>query len=77
VFISYGFFLFCFDAGLVLGLVLDRFSMKKIIVAMSRFAFDCMLQVLRLTKQLESTLGPDTGDLSTRMGLHSGPGMFI
>jgi hypothetical protein len=51
--------------------------MKKIIVAMSRFAFDCMLQVLRLTKQLESTLGPDTGDLSMRMGLHSGPGMFI
>lgn len=40
---------------------------------MARFSFDCMVQVLQITKQLESTLGPDTGDLSMRMGLHSGP----
>jgi len=27
----------------------------------------------QLTKQLEVQLGPDTGDLSMRIGLHSGP----
>ena len=26
-----------------------------------------------LTKKLEVSLGPDTGDLSLRIGLHSGP----
>ena len=27
----------------------------------------------RVTEQLERSLGPDTGDLSIRVGLHSGP----
>ena len=27
----------------------------------------------KVTKELEVTLGPDTGDLSLRIGLHSGP----
>ena len=26
-----------------------------------------------ITRQLETTLGPDTGDLIMRFGLHSGP----
>jgi class 3 adenylate cyclase len=42
-------------------------------VAMARFAHDCNLKLHRLVKQLEVTLGPDTGDLSMRFGLHSGP----
>ena len=42
-------------------------------LVMARFAKDCMRRMRELTKQLESTLGPDTGDLSMRIGLHSGP----
>jgi class 3 adenylate cyclase len=42
-------------------------------VVMARFARDCMLRMWSLTKKLETTLGPDTGDLTMRMGLHSGP----
>jgi class 3 adenylate cyclase len=41
-------------------------------VAMSRFANDVMNTMRKLTKELEITLGPDTGDLSLRIGLHSG-----
>lgn len=41
--------------------------------AMARFARDCMIKMNTLTKQLELELGPDTGDLSIRVGLHSGP----
>ena len=42
-------------------------------IAMSRFARECMLRMQVLVRKLEVTLGPDTGDLSMRMGLHSGP----
>lgn len=38
-----------------------------------RFARDCMQTVNDLTKKLEVTLGPDTGDLQIRVGCHSGP----
>lgn len=42
-------------------------------VTMARFARDCMFEAKHLTKKLEKTLGPDTGDLRVRIGLHSGP----
>lgn len=42
-------------------------------IAMARFANDCMYKLLQLTKKLEESLGPDTGDLTMRFGLHSGP----
>ena len=42
-------------------------------LAMARFAMDCMRRMSELTKKLETTLGPDTADLSMRFGLHSGP----
>jgi class 3 adenylate cyclase len=42
-------------------------------VVMAHFAHDCNVELIRLVKQLEVTLGPDTGDLSMRFGLHSGP----
>jgi class 3 adenylate cyclase len=42
-------------------------------IVMARFATDCNLKLHRLVKELEVTLGPDTGDLSMRFGLHSGP----
>jgi hypothetical protein len=42
-------------------------------VAMARFARDCMHRMHALTRKLEVTLGPDTADLSIRVGLHSGP----
>lgn len=32
-----------------------------------------MYRMRFLTRKLEVTLGPDTGDLSLRAGLHSGP----
>ena len=40
---------------------------------MCRFAQDCMAAMHVHTKELEVHLGPDTGDLSLRVGLHSGP----
>lgn len=40
---------------------------------MCRFAQDCMAAMHVHTKELEVRLGPDTGDLSLRIGLHSGP----
>jgi class 3 adenylate cyclase len=40
---------------------------------MARFAWDCLIRMGEIAKELESTLGPDTGDLSMRFGLHSGP----
>ena len=40
---------------------------------MVRFAKDCMFKAWALTQKLEVKLGPDTADLSLRVGLHSGP----
>lgn len=39
-------------------------------VAMARFARDILYKTAGLTKRLEITLGPDTADLSMRIGLH-------
>jgi len=40
-------------------------------VAMARFAKDILQRMYVLSKQLEVTLGPDTGDLGLRIGMHS------
>jgi len=42
-------------------------------ILMARFSRECLHKMHVLTKKLEITLGPDTGDLSMRFGLHSGP----
>ena len=42
-------------------------------VAMARFSMACMTKMKNLVNQLELSLGPDTGDLTMRFGLHSGP----
>jgi hypothetical protein len=42
-------------------------------VAMCLFARECVIQFNELSSQLEVLLGPDTGDLAIRVGLHSGP----
>ncbi|CAB9526669.1 Receptor-type guanylate cyclase gcy [Seminavis robusta] len=42
-------------------------------VAMSRFSIACLQKMKGLVSELEVTLGPDTGDLTIRTGLHSGP----
>lgn len=42
-------------------------------VIMVKFARDCLRTMQRLTQKLEVELGPDTGDLCIRVGLHSGP----
>lgn len=39
---------------------------------MAKFASDCMVRFLQLTTELEVDFGPDTADLSVRMGMHSG-----
>jgi class 3 adenylate cyclase len=39
-------------------------------VAMARFARDCRVKMADLTRKLEVSLGPDTGDLAMRFGLH-------
>lgn len=41
-------------------------------MAITRFALACVRQCRSLTKRLEVLLGPDTGDLRIRVGLHSG-----
>ena len=41
-------------------------------VLMSRFAWDCLLKFEELTRELETTLGPDTTELGIRFGMHSG-----
>jgi class 3 adenylate cyclase len=42
-------------------------------VIMCRFARECLTQFNHLVTQLEVILGPDTGDLNVRIGIHSGP----
>ena len=42
-------------------------------LVMCRFARECVHKMNNLTKKLELVLGPDTGDLRIRIGLHSGP----
>lgn len=41
-------------------------------LVMARFARACIDKIPEVTKSLEVTLGPDTGDLTIRVGLHSG-----
>eukprot|EP00977_Amphora_coffeiformis_P007330 scaffold1588_cov222-Amphora_coffeaeformis.AAC.2 len=42
-------------------------------VVMVRFADQCLRRMNRITHELERFLGPSTGDLEARCGLHSGP----
>jgi class 3 adenylate cyclase len=42
-------------------------------VVMSKFANEILHAMHKMTRKLEITLGPDTGDLTLRIGLHSGP----
>ena len=46
---------------------------KDHFAVMCRFAQDCLSAMQIYTKELEVTLGPATGDLALRVGLHSGP----
>lgn len=41
-------------------------------VVMARFARDCLKKMGEITKRLEVLLGPETGELEMRIGLHSG-----
>ena len=41
-------------------------------IAMARFAGDILGIMSKLTNELEVMLGPDTGDLTLRIGIHSG-----
>ena len=40
---------------------------------MARFSRGCLEKMKEVAHRLEPKLGPDTGDLSVRVGLHSGP----
>ena len=42
-------------------------------IVMAKFASDCRDKMAQLTKELETTLGPDTAELQLRFGLNSGP----
>ena len=42
-------------------------------VVMAMFARQCLKRMAQLTRELEIFLGPSTGDLKARVGLHSGP----
>lgn len=37
---------------------------------MARFAWECLHKMKKVTRDLESLLGPDTGDLTMRIGIH-------
>lgn len=43
------------------------------LTAMAKFARDCRIAMDEVCCRLEKTLGPDTGELQLRFGLHSGP----
>lgn len=43
------------------------------VIQMARFARDIIFRMHILAKKLEVKLGPDTADLSLRIGIHSGP----
>ena len=40
---------------------------------MAKFATECKSTMNKVVQLLEVLLGPDTGDLTMRFGLHSGP----
>ncbi len=42
-------------------------------VHMARFAYQCLVGMKELIRELEAMLGPGTSDLALRVGLHSGP----
>jgi class 3 adenylate cyclase len=42
-------------------------------IRMTKFAREIILKTEEVTKDLEVTLGPDTGDLCLRLGMNSGP----
>ena len=42
-------------------------------VIMARFASECVTKMAEVTRKLGTSLGPDTGELGTRVGFHSGP----
>jgi class 3 adenylate cyclase len=46
---------------------------KNHAVVMAKFSNDIMNQIHMMARRLEVSLGPDTGDLTLRIGLHSGP----
>jgi len=56
-------FLLFYDASLLILPLVKYF----------RFAHDCMVKMKELMSDLESSLGPDTADLTIRIGMHSGP----
>lgn len=42
-------------------------------LVMARFAGEIVKEMSNLVKSLEVSLGPDTADLTVRIGMHSGP----
>ena len=40
---------------------------------MARFAAECRVKMRQVVNELATTLGPDTEELTMRLGLHSGP----
>jgi class 3 adenylate cyclase len=42
-------------------------------IAIARFASQCLRDMDQIVKDLETSLGPSTGDLQARVGIHSGP----
>jgi hypothetical protein len=46
---------------------------KNHAIVMAIFASECIESMRQTTKELELSLGPGTGDLCLRLGLHSGP----
>ena len=63
------FLLCCYEDVAVTGLPEPQ---EDHAVIMCKFARDCLLKMHEVTNRLEIRLGPDTNDLSMRIGLNSG-----
>lgn len=44
---------------------------------MGKFASDCLLKMRQLVHDLETVLGPETSNLTLRVGLHSGESIAL
>ena len=62
---------FCRDCYVAVSGVPE--ARKDHAVVMARFANAILVEMKSLTRELEATFGPDTGDLDLRIGIHSGP----
>lgn len=78
--VSTNYVLFCCDCiflflneGLILLFPPDFHTPFSHALLMVKFSKDVLIKMKKLTRELDSSLGPDTSTLAMRVGIHSGP----